>query len=222
VTAIVPLLKEKVASWLPGRQVTIVPNGVSPESFDLSVARKELPRGEVTVGYFGYLAQAWFDWQLVADTARAKPSWVFHIIGYGEEPAAELPDNVHLLGKVPHHLLFAFSQNWDVGIVPFKPTTLSKGADPIKVYEYLTLGLPVVAADIPHLREYPGVFVASSAEEFLTHLETAAGQPFPEIEVDAFLEKATWLQRGLSLLEVPHDLAAGAALVGGGEGEERS
>jgi glycosyltransferase involved in cell wall biosynthesis len=219
VTAIVPILKEKVGEWIPDREVTMVPNGVSPESFDLTVARKELPRGEVTVGYFGYLAQAWFDWELVAATARAHPSWIFHIIGYGEPPAAELTDNVHLLGKVPHHLLYAYSQNWDVGIVPFKPTTLSKGADPIKVYEYLTLGLPVVATDIPHLRTYPGVRVAVSPEEFGRLLREAAEQPFPAQETTSFLEACTWLRRGLDLIDAPVDLGTAELLVGG-EDEE--
>jgi hypothetical protein len=66
------------------------------------------------------------------------------------------------------------------------------------------------------------VFVASSAEEFLAHLETAAAQPFPEAEVKAFLDQSTWLQRGLSLLEAPHDLEAGASLVAGGVAGERS
>ncbi len=201
VTAIVPLLAEKARRWVPDLDVNLVPNGVSPDSFDLSLPRKALTRGEVTVGYFGYLAQAWFDWELVAHIAAKRPAWQFHIIGYGEPVPVTLTDNVQLLGKVSHHLLYAYTQNWDVAIVPFKPTTLSQGADPIKVYEYLTLGLPVVAADIPHLRSYPGVYVADSPEAFDRLLGTAAREGATSEEVKSFVAKCTWYQRGLNLIE---------------------
>ncbi|MBN1346937.1 MAG: polysaccharide pyruvyl transferase CsaB [Phycisphaerae bacterium] len=214
VTAIVPLLAEKARGWAPDLDVAIVPNGVSPDSFDMSLPKQELERGEVTVGYFGYLAQAWFDWELVAEIAASRPTWRFHIIGYGEAVPVKLTENVQLLGKVSHHLLYGYTQNWDVAIVPFKPTTLSKGADPIKVYEYLTLGLPVVVTDIPHLRSYPGVYVAESVAEFNRLLGEAAEKGIPEEEVKAFLAKCTWYQRGLGLLEAARGGRRETALVG--------
>jgi glycosyltransferase involved in cell wall biosynthesis/SAM-dependent methyltransferase len=201
VTAIVPLLAEKVRAWVPGLEVEIVPNGVSPDSFNMKEPRRPLARGEVTVGYFGYLTRAWFDWELVAGVARRRPAWRFYIIGYGENPGAKLPDNVQLLGKVPHHQLYGYAQNWDVGIVPFRAGALSRGADPIKVYEYLALGLPVVTTEIPHLRSYPGVHVARSAAEFEALLEKAARTGLDRPAVEEFVRKSTWYRRGLALIE---------------------
>jgi len=216
VAAIVPLLAEKARGWVPDLKVETIPNGVSPDSFDMSLPPKPLPRGKLTVGYFGYLAQAWFDWEMVAKIAANRPDWVFHIVGYGEKIPVKLTDNVHLLGKVPHHLLYSYAQNWDVGMVPFKPTTLSKGADPIKVYEYLTLGLPVVTTDIPHLRDYPGVYVAESPEEFDRYLEVAGSKGKLGSDVKPFLEKCTWYRRGLALLEAAHRGRCERVLVAGG------
>ncbi len=216
VAAIVPLLAEKARGWVPDLEVATVPNGVSPDSFDMSLPPKPLPRGKLTVGYFGYLAQAWFDWKMVAKIAAGRPDWIFHIVGYGEKIPVKLTDNVHLLGKVPHHLLYSYAQNWDVGIVPFKPTTLSKGADPIKVYEYLTLGLPVVTTDIPHLRDYPGVYVAESTEEFDRYLGVAGTGGKLGSDVRSFLEKCTWYRRGLALLEAAHRGRCERVLAAGG------
>jgi len=200
VAAIVPLLADKARQWVPSLKVHIVPNGVSPDSFDMTLPARPLPRGKITVGYFGYLAQAWFDWHMVAEIAERHPDWVFHIVGYGEPVPVKLTPNVHLLGKVLHHELYRYTQNWDVGMVPFKPTVLSKGADPIKVYEYLTLGLPVVATDIPHLREYPDVHVARSVDEFDRLLEHAARNGSSPSTVKPFLARSTWHQRGMDLI----------------------
>ncbi len=206
VAVVAPPLADQVRSWVPGRDVAIVPNGVDPDSFSHDVETVPLQRGEVTVGYFGYLAQAWFDWNLLADAARKRPTWKFHIIGYGEPPAAQLPSNVELLGKVKHHLLPAYTANWDVGIVPFQRGTLSAGADPIKVYEYLHLGLPVVATGVPHVGDYPGVRAVGADEDFVAALEAAAHEPFPRDEARRFVASSTWLERGRTLLDLPGDL----------------
>ena len=151
---------------LGGNAVEVVGNGLKP---GLEVVREPRPlaRGEVTVGYFGYLAGAWFDWQLIAGAARRKPSWRFYLIGYGGSPeGVELPGNVVLLGKQPQSDLAAFAVNWDVAVIPFKPDRLAAGADPIKTYEYLAMGLPVVVT---------GVHPPAGGEAFVRRTEGAGG-----------------------------------------------
>ena len=106
-------------------------------------------RGEVTVGYFGYLSPAWFDWDLIGELARRRPTWSFQIAGYGEPAGLALPPNVRLLGRQPSTTLGSLATGWDVGIVPFRQGAVAEAADPIKVYEYLALGLPVVTCGAP-------------------------------------------------------------------------
>jgi polysaccharide pyruvyl transferase CsaB len=180
-----------------GGEAEVVGNGLKP---GLEVIREPRPlaRGEVTVGYFGYLAGAWFDWELVAEAARRRPSWRFYLIGYGGSPeGVELPATVELLGKQPQEDLAAFAANWDVAVIPFKPDRLAAGADPIKTYEYLAMGLPVVVTGVyPPPGGEAFVSRAEGAEDFLSAIEKAAeGSAEGKEARRAFAASCTWDHR---------------------------
>lgn len=144
--AVSPALVERVRRTA-GREPALIPNGVRPE-----VARVDAPlaleRGEVTLGYFGNLTPAWFDWDLIRKVAKARPSWRVHLIGFGGAPPRALPSNVHLHGKAPPARLAAYAENWDAGVIPFKSSALAAAADTTKLYEYLAMGLPVVVTGV--------------------------------------------------------------------------
>ncbi len=179
---------------LGGEGVAILGNGLKP-GLEAIQEPRPLDRGEVTVGYFGYLAGAWFDWELVAEAARRRPAWRFYLIGYGGSPEGiELPGNVTLLGKKPQGELAAFAANWDVAIIPFKPDRLAAGADPIKTYEYLAMGLPVVATGVyPPAGGEAFVTRAEGAGAFLDALAAAAAEgPERAAARRAFAASCTW------------------------------
>jgi polysaccharide pyruvyl transferase CsaB len=202
VFAINDFLAERVRG-LGGPGVELLGNGLKPGIAEVREPRP-LPRGEVTVGYFGYLAGAWFDWELVAESARRRPGWRFYLIGYGGSPEGTvLPANVGLLGKQPQADLAAFAANWDVAVIPFKPDRLAVGADPIKTYEYLAMGLPVVVTGVhPPAGAEDLVDRAEGVEDFLRAVERAAARRAPE-EIEArraFAAGCTWDARLESLL----------------------
>jgi polysaccharide pyruvyl transferase CsaB len=178
-----------------GGEAEVVGNGLKP---GLEVVREPRPlaRGEITVGYFGYLAGAWFDWELVAEAARRRPAWRFYLIGYGGSPeGVELPSTVELLGKQPQEDLAAFAANWDVALIPFKPDRLAAGADPIKTYEYLAMGLPVVVTGVyPPPGGEAFVARAEGVEDLLRAIEREAGRGSEE-ERRAFAASCTWDHR---------------------------
>jgi len=71
--------------------------------------------------------------------------------------AAGLGEMVEFTGNVPHDRVPGFLAEADVGIAPFAPhrfSALELGWfwSPIKIFEYLAAGLPVVTADIAELR----------------------------------------------------------------------
>ncbi|MEX2030787.1 MAG: polysaccharide pyruvyl transferase family protein [Anaerolineales bacterium] len=197
------ILAEKMAAL--GRSTTdLLPNG-SPEHIGVIETPIALDRGDVTIGYFGHLSEGWFDWKLLIATAHARPEWLFYVIGYGEgRRSRRLPANVHLLGRKPQHSLAAYAANWDVAIVPFKPGPLSAAADPIKTYEYLAMGLPVVMTGCyPPGRAADLVQRAEGKTQFIDMIAAAArDKTRGAADRRQFAMTSTWSQRATSLQRV--------------------
>ena len=108
----------------------------------------------VTIGFYGAIAE-WFDAELVADLATLRPGWRFELIGStftGNVTRLEQLPNVTLLGEKPYRELPRLVAGWDCFVVPFKRTPLTEATNPMKVYEMLATGKPVVAVDLPELR----------------------------------------------------------------------
>jgi len=185
-------------------EVDLVPNGL-PSSIGRVRLPRVLPRGELTVGYFGHLTSSWFDWDLVIGAAKARPEWVWHIIGYGaDRDLTNLPQNVILMGKVKQEDLASYAANWDVGLIPFKKGRLASGADAIKLYEYMAMGLPVVAVGAPVPATAAGLALeASSGTELILTIEAAAStkERLKEARL-SFAAKSSWRSRSDQILDL--------------------
>jgi polysaccharide pyruvyl transferase CsaB len=174
VMAVSPALQQFAASE-GDREVALIPNATLA-GIETSGPVIHLERGERTLGYFGHLSPAWVDWRLVRSLALKRPSWRIYVIGYGEDVSGwKMPPNLVMLGKQPQESLAAYASNWDVAIVPFKVGRLAQAADPIKIYEYFAMGLPVVMSGTP---PPPGtgslLATASGVDDFIQAVEHAA------------------------------------------------
>jgi glycosyltransferase involved in cell wall biosynthesis len=197
VVATHPRLAEELAR-VAGRIVPLVPNGVDLDSLQAS----ERPRSVATtvIGYFGHLTPSWFDWDLVREAAARHPDWRFEIVGYGQGEDLVVPANVVLPGMVPHERLAAQTASWTVAVIPFREGRLTQAVDPVKLYEYLALGLPVVAVGMPHLRDVPGVVVCGR-DDFDAAVVRAIETPLDRARVAAFVDASRWSRRVDALLE---------------------
>ncbi len=178
-----------------------IPNGADVEHFatpaspagDLAALRRPI------VGFVGGLSE-WVDLDLVADLARQRPNWTFVLVGpvgIDTSRVQALP-NVRLLGPRPYADLPAYLSAMDVGLIPFKRNEVTFHADPIKAYEYLAAGLPVVASDMPALRRLTHVLsLAASPDEFLSNLTSAlaAGRDSGNAERRAEAQRHSWTGR---------------------------
>jgi len=150
------------------------------------------------IGYFGHLADGWFDWETVWEAARKYKDVEFELIGYGlsDRTRAKLGDfpNIRFLGFIAQNDLHRYARKWWAGMIPFQPSTLSAAVDPLKVYEYLHLGLPTVATGLPGIAGYPLVEMATSRENFLSALERIEARPAEQSlsETAAFLKSCVW------------------------------
>nr|WP_055507910.1 methyltransferase domain-containing protein [Nonomuraea pusilla] len=187
VTAVSAPLARKMET-LGGRPVSVNANALDPDFPTPSVPRRA---DASKVGYFGHLTDKWFDWDLLLRAARAHPGLVFELAGH-QQPDLRLPENVRLLGLLGHRELAELSAGWALALIPFRNGPLADAVDPIKVYEYLHLGLPVLATYFPQCADYPGVRVTESAAEFVAAIPQVAGSAPDAARVRAWLAANTW------------------------------
>ena len=118
------------------------------------------------IGYHGALAP-WLDWELVEGLAIENPEYSYVFIGPPYEMSSfPQADNLHYLSYKPYNRLPGFVQGFDVGIIPFKLTEMTLHSCPIKMYEYLACGLPVVSTDLPDVRSCELVLIAKDTKQF--------------------------------------------------------
>jgi glycosyltransferase involved in cell wall biosynthesis len=180
--------------------IEFLPNGFTAEQLTDS-PKVDLVRGKINLGYFGHLTKEWFDWNLILAVAKKYPDIFIHIIGYSFPEGMELPDNVKYYGKLLPSQLSGYTKNWDVCLIPFQDIELSKSVNPIKVYEYLYLGKPVVVTGIPGLDKFPYVyFSANDVESFMNAVKKAIDNKVDYEKVTDFLKKNRWEDRAEIIL----------------------
>jgi glycosyltransferase involved in cell wall biosynthesis len=131
------------------RRTVCVTNGVR-ESLLHDLPRAE-PHAELArlprprFGYVGMIAH-WFDFEAVAALARAFPRGSVVLVGPSDVRVPRLPDNVVRPGPVPHLQLAPVLRAFDVGLIPFRRCAAIDAVNPVKLYEYLAAGLPVLSS----------------------------------------------------------------------------
>ncbi len=136
----------------------------------------DLPRP--IFGFAGGIAAQRVDLAMLRAVAERNPSGTVVLVG-PEAPEfvpelSALPANVVRLGSRPHEQIPSYIAAFDVGLVPYVVNNFNAGSDPLKVYEYLASGLPVVSTRLPAVENYDDlVAIADSPEEFAT-LATAS------------------------------------------------
>jgi glycosyltransferase involved in cell wall biosynthesis len=179
-----------------------VPNGADIDHFARpALAAADLERVQrPIVGFIGGLSQ-WVDIDLVARLAELRPGVTFVLVGpIGTDMRpVEYHHNVILLGARPYDTLPSYLAAMDVALIPFKKDRVTYHADPIKAYEYLAAGVPVVATDLPALRRLQHVLhLADSPDSFATRLDAAlaeAADPQRRAERQAEAARHSWASR---------------------------
>ncbi|MBI5305140.1 MAG: glycosyltransferase [Chloroflexi bacterium] len=164
-----------------------VPNVADAEHFarardaalPIADAVRDLPHP--LAGFIGNLTAYKVDFDLLSAVAARAPGWTFALIGpIGRgDPSTDLArlhaqPNIRVLGEMPYAELPRAVKAFDVCLIPFNQNASTRGTFPMKFFEYLAAGKPVIATDLPALAEFsPYFYTARNADEFLAALDAA-------------------------------------------------
>jgi len=197
--------------------IALVRNGYLPSALGCEqfLAAHTPLAGRKTVGYFGHFSDAWFDWDAVIHAAKTLPDVDFELIGWAvSEPTRRRLEglaNLRLVGIVPQKELHRYARKWWLGIIPFQATQVSEAVDPLKIYEYLHLGLPSVVTGIPGIAQFPLVQFVRGKESFAAAIQGINTRPDEQLlsETAEFLKDCVWEERFAKITAM---IAEGAGL----------
>ncbi len=128
------------------------------------------------IGFFGALDEDLVDIELLCRVATAMPDATLVLIGDATGDMTPLTDqpNVRWLGPRPYADIPRLASCFDVALMPWLDNEWIRSCNPIKLKEYLALGLPVVSTPFPALEPYhPVVEVASSPDDYVAAIRFA-------------------------------------------------
>ncbi len=172
-----PLQKSRIAA---SGENHYLPMGVDFEMFknaskvipsELALLKKPI------AGFFGQIG-SYVDIDLIVRCAKAYPHVAFVVIGRAQGNVDIAPltreKNIHFLGLIPYEKIAQYANTFDIALNPRVVNQLSLAMNPLKIVEYLSIGVPVVSTDLPAVRTFKDVVnIADTREHFVELIGTA-------------------------------------------------
>ncbi len=208
------VLRDAIRQARPDLPIALIRNGVDADRFRASASSALRPAdlpdgGRKIIGFVGALFEHedWIDFHLIHRAVRSLPDFDFVFVGPhtgGADIAAlRAAPNVRLLGRRPYDQVPAYVASFDACWVPFKSSRIVLAANPVKNYEYLALGKPVVATPFADPESVEGlVRIGESAEEIIELIRAAASTPCSDAAARIeFAHRNSWRQRAADFAE---------------------
>ncbi|HJN73432.1 MAG TPA: glycosyltransferase [Myxococcota bacterium] len=133
----------------------VVHNATNPRR-----VRNHLPGAERVVGYAGSLRR-FKGVSILSDLARLLPDgWTLEILGGSSEERSalgHLGPSLRLVGELPYAEIPDRVARWHAAVICLDDNLFGAHlANPLKLWDYLAVGVPLVAADLPTIREVLG------------------------------------------------------------------
>ena len=201
-----PTLGEHVER-LAGRETTVLPNAFNSKVFHPGAGAtrpSDLPEGSRIALYVGAL---WYrmDWGLVGAAAAAHEDVQFVFVGDHRREGRGLPGNCHFLGLKPQADLPGYLAAADVAFLPWNANDVTQATSPLKVYEFMAMGLPVVAPELEPLRGIDGVRLCATPSDFVAAFDSVGRHNLDDFVAESmrrFSEENSWVSRVDSMLDL--------------------
>ena len=193
----------------------LIPNGVDYEHFHIARNAARIPedfaniieKKKPIIGYYGAMAK-WLDYELIKKAAAARPGYELVLIGWDYDGSIasqglEKFENIHFLGAKDYSILPQYAVWFDVSTIPFVLNKITESTSPIKVFEYMALGTPILTTDLKECRKYRSILIGKDYEDFLSKLDEAIslGNNKKYLELlDKEAMENTWGKRALEII----------------------
>ncbi len=203
------LRQNLVDDGIKEKTILLSENAVNVEHFDYTKVTPTKPSdmariletGKPVVGFYGALAP-WLDASLMNDLAKKRKDLEFVYIGPdygGGKQDFKQYANTHFLGVKNYADLPNYALHFNCAIIPFKLGEIAKSTSPVKLFEYMAMGLPTVGTrDLLELKGYDYVYVSENAKEFEENIDRAIKDKTNPNARKSLLKDAklnTWEQR---------------------------
>jgi glycosyltransferase involved in cell wall biosynthesis len=161
-----------VEAGVPENKILIAPDGVDLEKFDIDISKEEarkkfsLPSDKILIGYVGMLKTMEMSKgiDLAIEALKNLPGNIILVLVGGNKmdideyqnfaSSLDLRDRVIFTGRVRHELILYYLKAFDILIAPFPDIEHYRFyMSPLKLFEYMASGVPIVTSDLPSIRE---------------------------------------------------------------------
>ena len=163
----------------------LIPNGVDSahysrvQAVDLEIPEAARSWQHPVLGYTGTIHKDRVDLELVETIARKMTAGSIALVGPShltEPDAARLlaTGRIHITGAVPYSQIPDYMRAFDICITPHLVTSFTESLNPIKLWEYLAGGKPIISTPVAGFRDYPQhARLATGADAFLDAMQDA-------------------------------------------------
>lgn len=203
-------LKQELEQKHPNKPSFLIPNGCDIQHFQQYTKiqpKKPLElqnhKGPVLT-YIGAWA-SWIDEELVEKISLEIPEALILIIGceFGKKFNLKRK-NILYIGYKPYKLLPQYLYYSDVSLIPFKINQITKSTNPIKMYEYLAAGKPVVSTNIPEAKNKPYVYIGRDYNSYIQQIKTLLSPSFQldSKKLNVWLKNQSWEKRYIDIKNI--------------------
>ncbi len=202
-----PRLHETRSRWNPNNTYYL-PNVADFNHFSTSCQQGRIPEDiqsipHPRIGFIGAISEYKVDFELVSYVAEKRKDWHWVMIGQVGEGQPETTvdllkqTNIYLLGPKQYQILPDYLRGFDVAVLPCPKNDYTASMFPLKFFEYLSAGKPVVATDLPALRHYnDACILTQTPDDFIQALDSVFEGKMPDKKKCLELAREhTWQKR---------------------------
>ena len=195
-------LKKKIERYVikdEQTKISVIRNGVVFDKIHPPEMKTSSIGHGLKIGYFGTISE-WFDFSVIEESLK-KFSDIEYFL-WGPIAKKNLIENkrVKLRGVIEHHCLWDQIQNMDCLVMPFKISEIIKDVDPVKLYEYISMGKPIISVYYEEIERFrPYVYFYSNPKQYCKILSQMINDEllskYDVVKQTKFLKDNLWLVR---------------------------